>query len=176
VAIRLVDQRGGAGGNNLSEIDADLSEFCALAFSRFVKSRTLKTGISALRFQMTPILFILTAGKHLHLPDELDALVVTSQEGLKQELAQLNENVSEAIFEEGRSIIEGGKALAKPNATRRRQVVCTRRCSDPARARNHQFRRTPAPCRTLPCPRSSSSSRSSRIGKDGDPCYEGSSP
>jgi len=114
LAIRLVDatEDGHISGTTLEALDESLAQFCSILIGRLLKSRTLRKGLSALVFPVTPVVFV-AGWRRAAL--ELDASsFVSSVEGFHTLLSQLSTNSLGAdAMSEIRSVVEGAKALAR---------------------------------------------------------------
>ncbi|MBX3514821.1 MAG: DEAD/DEAH box helicase [Xanthobacteraceae bacterium] len=100
-------------GDALSQYDGELSEFSSLLFSKFVKSRLLRKGVSGLKFDIHPVIYIQEQTVNRVTHADLTSEVASSLETLKEIIDSHKVKSSDQdIFDEVRSIIEGAKALA----------------------------------------------------------------
>jgi superfamily I DNA and RNA helicase len=115
VAIRFVNgaDAGQASSAMLATLDESLGQFCSILIGRLLKSRTLRSGLSALLFPITPVVFVAqAAGPALELDN---SKFVASVSGFRTLLASLrNRPFSAEAMAEIRSVVEGAKALARP--------------------------------------------------------------
>lgn len=117
LAIRMID---GADSSKLSSeyldpIDDSLSQFCSILIGRLLKSRSLRKGLSRLLYNVTPVIFIKSAGAVQKVPELDSATIVQSQKGFEDLLNDLRgEPLSSDVIAETRSVIEGAKALTRP--------------------------------------------------------------
>lgn len=116
VAIAFAKERNllTGGSESISEINNSLDQFSSLLFGRLLKSPGLKQSRNALKYEITPVLF----GVDLQIQDneqDLTCELVTSYEGLSTLLTELDtQAISDTDFSETRSVIEGAKALTRP--------------------------------------------------------------
>jgi superfamily I DNA and RNA helicase len=104
-------------------LDRTLSSFSSILIGRILKSRLLRSGRSTLRFEVSPV--IVWLGFSGLAPDGLESEFANSFEALFRLIADLDGRpISDQEFAEARSIIEGAKALTRPQ----RRVI-----EDPAR-------------------------------------------
>jgi hypothetical protein len=117
LAIRLVN---GLDPTNLTAamltpIDESLAQFCSILIGRLLKSRVLRRGLSNLLFDVTPLLFVSSARQDIELSDLENTKVVRSQMGFEALLStRKSEPLSHEMTAEIRSVIEGAKALTRP--------------------------------------------------------------
>ncbi len=104
----------GTSDSSLSLADATIGQFSSLLFSRFLKSPILHT-FSQLRFTISPVLFQFDAARKAT-PLEIGSRIVTSLSGVETLLAELRRPsaLGKPIMDEVRSVIEGAKALTRP--------------------------------------------------------------
>jgi superfamily I DNA and RNA helicase len=116
LAIRFID--GGDGGrynfSSLESVDESLGQFCSILIGRLLKSKALRQSRANLRFDVTPVMFFASAQRTMNLP-EMDSEVVTSLAGINTLLAERSgDDVGPELLAEMRSVIEGAKALTRP--------------------------------------------------------------
>ena len=114
LAIRLVDatEDGHVSGTTLTALDESLGQFCSILIGRLLKSRTLRKGLSALAFPVTPVVFV--AGWQSDAPEMDTSSFVSSVAGFDALLSSLATNpLDSAAMAEIRSVVEGAKALAR---------------------------------------------------------------
>jgi superfamily I DNA and RNA helicase len=95
--------------------DESLDQFCSILIGRLLKSRLLRRDRSNLRFDVAPLLYF-PGG---HAPNiEAESRVATSRQGLEDVLGELSAAQDTPLAEdqlaEARSVIEGAKALTRP--------------------------------------------------------------
>ncbi len=116
IVIQLVAATGPAAlDERLEAEDEELEEFYSLLFSRLIKSKQLRESRTRLNITFVAYLFLHGGGDVQ--PDEanLENGLLTSIEGIERELASLQcAQLSDALIDEARSIIEGAKALTRP--------------------------------------------------------------
>lgn len=97
----------------LSSVDELLAQFCSILIGRLLKSRLLRRSLSTLRFSVTPVVLAISATTR---PEELEnSQVVTSLAGFDTLLQEIvTEAFEEEALAETRSVIEGAKALTRP--------------------------------------------------------------
>lgn len=114
-AIKVLDGAvAGSHQSDLAQADDDLVEFCGLVTSKLIKSRILKKGVSSLKFDINPIIFY--NGPSKLDSSEIQSSVVTSVGSLIELITNSSDELSEDVFQETRSIIEGAKAITRPPA------------------------------------------------------------
>jgi superfamily I DNA and RNA helicase len=95
--------------------DESLGQFCSILFGRLLKSRVLRRDRKQLRFDVVPVLYF-PGGKAPKTTPESE--VATSQQGFEDVLESLAgaqaEPLSDDQVAEARSVIEGAKALTRP--------------------------------------------------------------
>jgi superfamily I DNA and RNA helicase len=80
-----------------------------------LKSRSLRKGLSALRFPVTPAILIMSPRQGFDLPDLENSQIVTSLGGVDTLLSELQGPALEPEgMAEARSVLEGAKALTRP--------------------------------------------------------------
>jgi len=117
VALRFVKSDGipeRGETTTLQEIDQSLGQFCSILIGRLLKSRTLRADRSTLLFAVTPvIIFSEWHGSNFNAVSESEP--VTSLAGLDSLLEKLPDaNLDGAVLGEVRSVVEGAKALSRP--------------------------------------------------------------
>ncbi|MDV7341507.1 ATP-binding domain-containing protein [Terasakiella sp. A23] len=114
VAIRFVTQNDlfRKGANLVEEVDTSLDSFCSILIGRLLKSARLKAKRALLKFDVTPILFCDENGMDDYSPE---CEIAQSYDSFRFSLEAIDKsNLSDEDFSEIRSIVEGAKALAKP--------------------------------------------------------------
>src|SRR5205085_1629305 len=110
---RFADGSDSAQLAHLPAVDESLGQFCSILIGRLLKSRLLRQSLSALRFNVTPVVLAVSA-KSNSLELETSRVVVS----LESFDALLNEIGGEPLdgdtIAETRSVIEGAKALTRP--------------------------------------------------------------
>jgi len=97
----------------LSSTDESLAQFSSILIGRLLKSRSLRKGLSALSFPVTPVVY--APGASANTIGLEYSRVVFSLEGFGALLAELSsDRLGDAAFAEMRSVIEGAKALTRP--------------------------------------------------------------
>lgn len=97
----------------IADADESLAQFCSILIGRLIKSRPLRRGLSSLSFDVTPIL--LYQGTTGPLPATEVAHVVQSLEGFASLYMSLVPHpLSTEAMAEIRSVVEGAKALSRP--------------------------------------------------------------
>lgn len=115
LAIRLLtgSESGLVNGGTLVSADESLGQFCSILIGRLLKSRSLRRDRSSLLFPVTPILYISSSQPIAGL--EVESEAVTSLAGFNGLLERLaGSEVPQDSFAEMRSVIEGAKALTRP--------------------------------------------------------------
>jgi superfamily I DNA and RNA helicase len=109
VAVRIV-----RGGDVVEPLDESLGQFCSILIGRLLKSRILRSDRSHLTFGVVPLLLI--QGGAIHAGDGAESEIATSFESLDEHLQgqELTTPLGENAFAEARSVIEGAKALTRP--------------------------------------------------------------
>ncbi|MGH1378715.1 MAG: DEAD/DEAH box helicase [Alphaproteobacteria bacterium] len=98
----------------LLEIDESISEFTSIVVGRLLKSKRLRSGRTTLKFEVLPILYA-PAAEVKEIQKEIESELVTSETTFKELVLQHeHEQVSAEDFSEIRSIVEGAKALTRP--------------------------------------------------------------
>jgi superfamily I DNA and RNA helicase len=110
----VTDQNLFSGGAaSLADADSSLAEFSSILLGRLLRSRMLRASRTELKFTITPILFC--PGWYGDQPDELEGELTVSYEGLTEAIRSSNDNsLSPQEFAEVRSIVEGAKAMTRP--------------------------------------------------------------
>ena len=117
LAVRAISEFELASGNygSLVEVEEEISQFCSILIGRLLKSRVLRTGVSRLSFDVTPVIY---APGFADIVDreEVDCDVITSKDALVSYLESASSSVvlNGAQLLEARSVIEGAKALVRP--------------------------------------------------------------
>lgn len=118
IAIRALSSIEMASGNlgSISKVEEEISQFCSILIGRLLKSKQLRKGVAALKFDVTPIIYAPGLSSAVAVPDEIGSLVFTSREGLTSYLSEKDAGVALSVTElaEARSVIEGAKALTRP--------------------------------------------------------------
>jgi superfamily I DNA and RNA helicase len=95
--------------------DESLGQFCSILIGRLLKSRILRRDRSRLRFDVVPVLYF-PGGKAPKANPESE--VATSRDGFEKVLENLalaqEEPLSDEELAEARSVIEGAKAITRP--------------------------------------------------------------
>lgn len=116
IAIRAISQFEAASGNfgGIQDIEDGISQFCSILIGRFLKSRPLRKGVSQLRFEVTPVIYM--PGGQAFVAQAEECEIITSQEGMGQFLRSNcgRADLTSAQVAEARSVIEGAKALVRP--------------------------------------------------------------
>lgn len=108
IAIRFIDDL--ETSKNIDLIDESLSQFCSLLIGRLLRSPTLRSGLSQLRFEVWPVL--ISHGKDISVES---CAIARSFDGLAKFLSELKDPKLDAnALSEMRSVIEGAKALTRP--------------------------------------------------------------
>ena len=114
LAIRFVD----AAMRPLSTaqdagVDESLGQFCSILIGRLLKSRSLRRNLSTLSFSVTPLIY--APGGDRGAMDFEYSRDVYSLDGFHSLLQELRgEELGEKEFAEVRSVVEGAKALVRP--------------------------------------------------------------
>ena len=117
LAIRLID---GANAANLQaaefqSVDELLGQFSSILIGRLLKSRSLRKGLSTLRFAVTPVILIMSLRQGFDVPELENSQIVTSLGGVDALLGSLRVPTLESEgMAEARSVLEGAKALTRP--------------------------------------------------------------
>lgn len=112
IAIRIGLE---ATRNEWSAYDESLGQFCSILIGRLLKSRLLRRDRSSLLFDVVPVLYF--PGEH---PPNIapDSVVATSRQRFEEVLADFSAAqatpLSNDEMAEARSVIEGAKALTRP--------------------------------------------------------------
>lgn len=115
IALRFVNgqEQGQISLSALAPIDESLGQFCSILIGRLLKSRTLRKDRSTLLFPVIPLVFI-TAHNAIQVPD-LESEHVTSFGGFDNLLRERTiASLEDVVVAEARSVLEGAKALARP--------------------------------------------------------------
>jgi superfamily I DNA and RNA helicase len=119
LAIRFVDAEAGDGLPSIvHDVDESLTQFCSILIGRMLKSRPLRSGMSKLIVEVTPVVYAMHVAPGFFEPD-IESRLVTSLAGLDELLGELiSDEISPTAFAEARSVVEGAKALtrAKPRS------------------------------------------------------------
>jgi superfamily I DNA and RNA helicase len=114
VAIRFVTSNDAGSLDKLEEIDESLGQFCSILIGRLLKSRQLRRDRATLSFQVLPLLFVVTLGMQTQLSG-LESDFATSLDGIDSFLRKnANADLDSDAVSEARSVIEGAKALTRP--------------------------------------------------------------
>lgn len=115
VAIRFA-KRGelfSEGDSSIAEIDDSLDQFCGLLIGRLMRSKSLREDRKTLKLDVVPVIIIL--GNKDDFLEIINCHHVDSYEGFDDFLRSLSTcDISDAEFAEARSVVEGAKALARP--------------------------------------------------------------
>ena len=96
----------------IDAIDDSLDQFASELTSRLMKSRHLRRDRKTLKFDIIPIIYM--PGRKRIDPDDLLSEAIYSEEALVECLKGIPESpISDAEYEEIRSVIEGAKALSR---------------------------------------------------------------
>jgi superfamily I DNA and RNA helicase len=108
VAIRIIRT-----DEAIEPYDESLSQFCSILIGRLLKSRILRADRSHLVFKVLPLLFMQGGVRGA---SEVESEVATSYERLEEHLRRqaLTAPLADSAFAEARSVIEGAKALTRP--------------------------------------------------------------
>ena len=115
IAVRFVngDDAAQLTVSALENIDESLGQFCSILIGRLLKSRSLRRDRSTLLFSVTPLIFI-TASRAIQVPP-LESENVTSFSGFHDFLNRLAiDSLDDTVSAEARSVLEGAKALVRP--------------------------------------------------------------
>jgi superfamily I DNA and RNA helicase len=115
LAIRFVDgsDLSQATVTTLASVDESLGQFCSILIGRLLKSRLLRRSLSALRFPVNPVVLAIPATtRPLALENSKVVSSLAGFDALLQEIA--SEAFEEEALAETRSVIEGAKALMRP--------------------------------------------------------------
>lgn len=97
----------------VSDADESLGQFCSILIGRLLKSRPLRKGLSSLSFNVTPVVYAPGAvATDLPLEYAESAISLQSFSALAEQLTSAA--IGDAEFAEIRSVIEGAKALTRP--------------------------------------------------------------
>ncbi len=94
----------------IDEIDESLGQFCSIFIGRLLKSRLLKSSLSTLKFPVIPIIL----GNISEEYDLVNSIFIKSFDGFKTSLAESSLDLNDDIITEIRSVLEGAKALTRP--------------------------------------------------------------
>jgi superfamily I DNA and RNA helicase len=116
LAIRFVDglEASQISATTLASVDESLAQFCSILIGRLLKSRLLRLNLSTLRFPVTPVVLAISAVAPCTALE--NSQVVTSLARFDELLREIaNETYfEEEALAETRSVIEGAKALSRP--------------------------------------------------------------
>jgi superfamily I DNA and RNA helicase len=109
IAVRIV-----RAGDMVEPLDESLGQFCSILIGRLLKSRILRADRSHLTFGVVPLLLI--SGGAIDTGGGAESEIATSLGGVEEHLLQqlLAAPLLENAFAEARSVIEGAKALTRP--------------------------------------------------------------
>jgi superfamily I DNA and RNA helicase len=150
VAIRAFDQgMFEQPREGLRTIDAALGDFVSNLHSRLIRSRELRKGRTDSIVDIHPVIFLSAVTSRAEIDDDIESTRCRSLEGLADFLKNnVGTTLGPSTIAEVRSVVEGAKALSRPN---RRSVEDSNRqplgAALAARERDHQFRREAAPHR-----------------------------
>jgi superfamily I DNA and RNA helicase len=97
----------------------EVEEFCSLLIARLLKSKTLRVGVAGLAFNVIPLIIALDAQDAQQYASPM-CESLTSMDGFERWLAgQQRRLLTDSQMAEVRSVIEGAKALTRPQ---RRQI------------------------------------------------------
>lgn len=116
VAIRNFDgSRLQQSEESLIEVDEALEDFSSNLHSRLIRSRELRSGRTGSIVRIHPII-LSTGGIPLKSDDSVESVICRSLEALGQHLQnERAEPLHQKAVAEVRSVVEGAKALGKPN-------------------------------------------------------------
>jgi superfamily I DNA and RNA helicase len=98
----------------LAQIDSSLGQFCSILIGRLLKSRQLRRDRATLSFQVRPLLFAVSEIP-LSQTADLESDLTTSFESLDEFLLRNStDELNPDAVSEARSVIEGAKALTRP--------------------------------------------------------------
>jgi superfamily I DNA and RNA helicase len=113
IAIRFVNGADTAQLAALAPIDESLGQFCSILIGRLLKSRILRKSLSLLLFPVSPVILALSAKQNLNKIET--SSIVTSFESFDTLLAGIHaDRLDDDAIAEARSVIEGAKALTRP--------------------------------------------------------------
>ncbi len=105
------------------DLDERISQFSSSLIGRLLKSKVLRKDRSHLKMEVVPL--ILWPGHNLEILGDIESQLITSYDALLKTLADKHRTpLAEEEFAEARSIIEGAKAIMRPQ----RRII-----EDPAR-------------------------------------------
>ena len=116
-AIRFI---GGAGqppmnSAELDRADESLGQFSSILIGRLLKSRSLRRGLSQLAFPVTPVILAITEASNEQKVQLENSELVSSLQGFNALLESVAiERLSSDALAETRSVVEGAKALTRP--------------------------------------------------------------
>jgi superfamily I DNA and RNA helicase len=117
VAIRfLVDTLFVRSQESVTTVDSGLNDFASNLYARLLRSRELRTSRTKSKVDVLPVIFsVLTGGRDVPAKDNLESCFLSSFEEFATFLAN-NERkeLSDDIVAEVRSVVEGAKALSRP--------------------------------------------------------------
>ncbi|WP_240006251.1 DEAD/DEAH box helicase [Pseudaquidulcibacter saccharophilus] len=117
LAIRCYDpgifQRS---NETIVQVDESLDDFISSLYSKFIKSRILKKSSQTIIFNILPIIFAKNTTNDVVAAQDITSKICSSFENIKSILDELHAvELSPEVCKEVRSIVEGAKALGKPN-------------------------------------------------------------
>lgn len=115
IAIRFLSEQQANRGSAEDRLDIDesLGQFCSILIGRLLKSRSLRKNRSSLELTVTPLIYLESANSTQYF-EETEAEVVSSVDAFEEFLANLvGQEISDEMFAEARSVIEGAKALTR---------------------------------------------------------------
>lgn len=117
-AIRFVNGTDPSHSNmaTITAMDESLGQFCSILIGRLLKSRTLRRDRSNLLFSVTPVMYISSPPRGGAIPTgALESDVVTSLAGFDALISGIAEEpFGLDVLAETRSVVEGAKALTRP--------------------------------------------------------------
>ena len=103
-------------GESVDQIDSGLNDFSSNLYSRLLRSRELRRSRTQSKIEVHPILFDQTTENHAQAQEEqLESDVCSSFEQFRELLLSYqNDGLDDRVVAEARSVVEGAKALTKP--------------------------------------------------------------
>lgn len=113
-AVRFTNgQMAPLSDSAFNAIDESLAQFCSILIGRLLKSKALRQGLSKLKFDVTPVVYV--PGRQAGQPELDFSTLVHSFEGFAALLrAGSPQEIDDEAFAETRSVVEGAKALTRP--------------------------------------------------------------
>ncbi len=101
--------------SHIADADESLGQFCSILIGRLLKSRSLRMGLSKLKFEVVPVLLAYSATVVDELPVLDNCRIITALNGIDELLGELTSiNLLVDEISEIRSVVEGAKALTRP--------------------------------------------------------------